>query len=289
MDSCVPSFNGPQSNHCAIEDIEMSRKIEAGLKRSTRAGSLVTTVLLAAFSLQAQADLSTTSSDAAEPRSSESLNFANGGRANERDPQKGSLSVDQYAPLKTKGARSKIATKTAASTTSETAPQSSSYDFWIFDADVQLFYDDDGDGYFYGVDLLFDADTIYSSASVYAVVYLSLEGGPWNEYAVTDDFTIFGSSGDDEYVLVTELMAGYPTGNYDLLIELFDAYDGAFVTSFGPDETSELAYLPLEDFNRDAPVVEERIVVVNQGGGGAIGLWLLLGLFGLRIVAGRNR
>jgi hypothetical protein len=265
----------------------MSRKIEAGQKSLVKVGSLATTVLLAVTSFQAHADVSKTSPEYTEPRSSESLNFPKGGRANMRDPLKGNLSVDQYAPLNADGARSKTATKPSGSKTIESSPQSSTHDFWIFDADVQLFYDDDGDGYFYGIDLLFDADTIYSSADVYAAVYLSFEGGPWNEYAVTDDFTIFGSSGSDEYVLVTELMSGYPTGNYDLLIELFDAYDGTFVTSFGPDETSELAYLPLEDFNRDAPYVEQEIIIVSQGGGGAIGFWMLLGLLGLRVVSRR--
>jgi len=78
-------------------------------------------------------------------------------------------------------------------------------------------------------------------------------------------------------------MSGYPTGQYDLLIELFDAFDGEFLTSFGPDETSELAYLPLEDFSRDAPVVEQRTVIVTQGGGGAFGIWLLLGLVGFSL------
>jgi hypothetical protein len=267
----------------------MSRKIEAGYKRSKQMGKPAIAMLLAVISLQANADVTTTTSDQAEPRSSESLNFANGGRANMRDPQKGNLSVDQYAPLNADGARSKTVSKTSASKTVDSASQSGSYDFWIFDADVVLFYDDDGDGYFYGIDLLFDADTIYSSADVYAAVYLSFEGGPWNEYAVTDDFTLFGASGDDEYVLVTELMSGYPTGDYDLLIELFDAYDGAFVASFGPDDTSEFAYLPLEDFNRDAPDVEQRIVIVSEGGGGAIGIWLLIGLLGLRMVVRPSR
>jgi hypothetical protein len=109
------------------------------------------------------------------------------------------------------------------------------------------------------------------------VLYLSLDGGPWNEYGITDDFTIFGTSGTDEYVMVTELMSGYPTGSYDLLIELFDAYDGTFLAEFGPVDTSELAYLPLEDFNRDAPPVPEVQVVVNEGsgGGGAIDGWFI--------------
>ena len=152
----------------------------------------------------------------------------------------------------------------------------------FFDADVDLFGDDDGDGYFHGIDLLFDADTIYASAEVYAVVYLSLELGPWNEYAITENFWIFGASGDDEYLLLTELMSGYPTGDYDLLIELFDARDNSFLASFGPDDSSGLSFLPLEDFDRDEPVVQKTVIVSR--GGGASGTWTI-GLLLLLLVA----
>ena len=93
-------------------------------------------------------------------------------------------------------------------------------DFWFYLADVELYADDDRDGFYSGIDLLFDVDTYYSAAEIYAVAYLSYEGGPWEEYAVTEDFTIFGSSGTDDYVLVTDLVAGYPTGDYDLLIAI---------------------------------------------------------------------
>jgi hypothetical protein len=135
---------------------------------------------------------------------------------------------------------------------------------------------------------LFDADTIYSAAEVYAVVYLSLDFGPWNEYGVTEDFWIFGASGTDEYVLVTELMSGYPTGDYDLLIELFDTADDSFLASFGPDETSALSYLPLEDFNRDEPL-DDIPVAVSHGGGGAADAWTIGILLLLLIVsAGRK-
>lgn len=158
------------------------------------------------------------------------------------------------------------------------ASRSANTDFWFYTADVELFSDTDRDGYFSGIDLLFDADTIYASADVYAVVYLSLDGGPWEEYAVTDDFTLFGASSDDEYVIVTELVSGYMTGSYDILIELFDSYDGAFVADFGPEQTSELAYLPLEDADRDAVAPGGSTIVINQGGGGAFGWMLLMGL-----------
>ena len=183
--------------------------------------------------------------------------------------------------------RAKTTSKLADDSSAMASFESGSFDFWIYDADVILFADEDHDGFYYGIDLLFDADTIYSSADVYAAVYLSYEGGPWNEYAVTEEFTLFGSSSNDDYVLVTELMSGYPTGDYDLLIELFDAVDGAFVASFGPEDSSELSFIPLEDFNRDAPVVETRIAV-SHGGGGALGIWMLLVLLAGRAISNRR-
>ena len=217
-------------------------------------------------------------------RSSVSRHHAKGGRDN---PVVSSESTDEYESLTTSGSRSKSNTRggfakldSGSLDSGAAITQSGSLDFWIYDADVQLFNDDDRDGFFHGIDLLFDADTTYSAAEVYAVVYLSLDFGPWNEYGITEDFWIFGASGTDEYVLVTELMSGYPTGDYDLLIELFDAVENSFLTSFGPDETSALSFLPLEDFNRDAPIDDIPIAVSHGGGGGAdawtIGILLLL-------------
>ncbi len=116
---------------------------------------------------------------------------------------------------------------------------------------------------------------------------MSLAGGPWNEYAATEDFTIHGASGDDEYVVVTELVAGYPSGSYDILIEIFDAYDDAFVASYGPDDTSELAFLLLEDADRDAPAVPE-VIVIHQGGGGSTG-WLSLMILAMAAIVIRRR
>jgi len=207
-----------------------------------------------------------------------------GGRNGNAD---GSSTTDEYDALRTSGERIQQAPGQSRSKvdSSVSALQSTSFDFWIYNADVILFSDDDHDGYFYGIDLLFDADTVYSVADVYAVVYLSYEGGPWEEYAITEDFTIFGESGSDEYVLITELMSGYPTGEYDILIELFDAYDSSFLASFGPEDTPDLAFLPLEDFNRDEPVVTEVSVAISHGsGGGAAGSWFIAALFTLVLV-----
>ena len=97
-------------------------------------------------------------------------------------------------------------------------------DFWFYDAFITLFSDTDRDGYFTGIELEFDADTIYAAADVYAVAYLSYEYGPWNEYASTEDFSLLGATSSDEYTIETELVSGYPAGSYDILIELFDDF-----------------------------------------------------------------
>jgi len=193
------------------------------------------------------------------------------------------VSYDEFDALQTSGLRSKKGTRSAQQKGGATASQAGDPNFWFYDADVVLFSDLDRDGYYFGIDLLFDADTIYAAADVYAVLYLSYEYGPWNEYAATDDFTLFGSISGDDYVVETELVAGYPTGNYDILIELFDAYDGTYLASFGPEDTSELALLPLEDSTRDAPIPGETHIVVNSGGGGSFSLLLLVGLFAVRM------
>lgn len=201
---------------------------------------------------------------AGEARESTTRYYDKGGRA--RVSLK-ARTEDRYAALQTDGKRQEPGkTDIGGKPSSSAAAAKGSNDFWIYYADVELFFDDDDDGYFYGIDVLFDADTYFEAADVYAALYLSYEGGPWNEYAVTETFSIFGATSDDEYVVVTELESGYPSGSYDLLIELYDAYDGAFVADMGPESNSELAFLPLEDFNRDDP----RIGGSHGHGGGAL-------------------
>lgn len=192
-------------------------------------------------------------------------------------------SRDEYGELAVSGTRSGKTRSSTAAKTSSAPAMSPNTDFWFYLVDVDLYADDDRDGFYSGVDLLFDVDTYYSAADIYAVAYLSFEGGPWEEYAVTEDFTIFGSSGTDDYVIVTDLVSGYPTGDYDLLIEVFDADTGEFLAFTGPDDTSELAFLPLEDMDRDVLSGGDTRITVNHGGGGSQDLvWLfLMGLVAL--------
>jgi hypothetical protein len=96
-----------------------------------------------------------------------------------------------------------------------------------------------------------------------------------------------GDVSDDAYEVVTRLTDGYPTGYYDVLIELYDEDDDLLAVNYGPYEDGDLAVLPLEDSYRDD----------YEGGGGASGLMMLLLLsmlmlskvFGGRVWGGTGR
>lgn len=240
------------------------------------AQTAIATVYVLLISVLAIASAS--AEDDAGIRASSSKHFVEGGRDSERPD---SEVRDVFQTLETNGSRQAPGrTAIAADTDTPRLARATSNDFWIYEADVVLFGDDDNDGYFYGIDLLIDADTVWSAATVYAVTYLSLDGGPWNEYAVTGDFTIEGAYSDDEYVLVTELESGYPTGDYDILIELYDSRSGEFLTDLGPEASADLGFLPLEDFNRDAPRFDRPVTVSHGHGGGSAGLLMLVVLGG---------
>ena len=148
---------------------------------------------------------------------------------------------------------------------------------WIYDADVELFFDADNDGYYRYLRVRFDVDSYYDPAWVYALLWISADGEVWELYYETDDIRIDGAIPDDEYEVETELLSNYPTGQYDVLLEIYDADTGEFVDEFGPADSSAFALLPLEDADRDA--VPPPVVIVEEGGGGAVS-WLTLPLLG---------
>lgn len=147
-------------------------------------------------------------------------------------------------------------------------------DHWIYDAGIEMFFDADGDGYYRYLRVTFDVDSYFYDAWVYAALYLSRDGVVWELLHETDDFRVEGETPDDTYEVETELVSGYPPGEYDLLIEIYDADTGIFQDELGPADSSAFALLPLEDRASDAPA--SVIVVHEDGGGGATSLATLL-------------
>ncbi|MFS8608954.1 MAG: choice-of-anchor H family protein, partial [Gammaproteobacteria bacterium] len=190
------------------------------------------------------------------------------GYSTEREPSTlreiGTLEERRFTPEdRAAFAKSRGSSTKSASTLSTYVPE-----HWIYDASVELLFDADGDGFFRYLLVTFDVDSLDDRAWVYAVLYLSPDGEVWELLHETDDFRVDGATSRDAYEVEVELVSGYPPGDYDLLIELYDANTGLLVDELGPEETSAFALLPLEDEVNDLPT---SVIIVEEGGGGAFG------------------
>jgi hypothetical protein len=148
-------------------------------------------------------------------------------------------------------------------------------DSYVYDGSTDVFSDRDQDGYYHHLRVTFDADTIFDTTNLYAVVYVSADGNAWESVFTTDDFAIHGAAPDDDYEVETDLVSGYSTGLYDVLVELYDAKTSELVDAFGPNESSDFSALPLEDSYRDGDPPPPAPAPVATGGGGAMD-WLTL-------------
>ena len=169
--------------------------------------------------------------------------------------------------------------KTLESTDQQTAI-ANRYDqfFSIYGADVALLSDIDGDGFHHALNVIFDVDVDHDVATLYAKLYLSREGGRWIQYATTDLFSIFENDAGDAYEVTTELLEGYPSGYYAVLVEIYSLNHTDMVASEIVDHNYLGKDIMLEDYNRDEVIYYEEEIVVTSHGAGSFSLffWLLL-------------
>ncbi|MCI2285180.1 choice-of-anchor H family protein [Colwellia sp. MSW7] len=134
----------------------------------------------------------------------------------------------------------------------------------------------DGDGFYQTFSVIFDADIYSYTASpwgeVYALLYLSKNGGPWVHYFTTDYFIIEGESDTDEYEVMTTFLSGYNADYYDVLIDLYQVGYNDIVASYSSDDDNALYALSLESADHDEPYIE----VVQVHGGGSFSIMSLL-------------
>ncbi len=161
--------------------------------------------------------------------------------------------------------------------------------FSVYDADVYLMSDLDGDGYHHALNVFFDVDTSYDSATVYVKLYLSHNGGPWRYFYTTDLFDIYADDYEDAYEVATELLEGYVPGYYDILIEVFSLNHADMVASQILDYFYLGRDVPLEDLSRDRSeeYYYEEEYFYSEGGGGSFSLYYLL-LILLVVIAARG-
>lgn len=169
--------------------------------------------------------------------------------------------------------------------------------FEIYDADLQLLSDIDGDGFHHAFRVFFDVDVDYDGATVYAKLYLSRDGEPWSQYFTTDLFTIYEDDASDAYEVETELEEGYPEGYYQVLVEIY-SLDHAYMVA---SEVLDYHYLGreimIEDRRRDEPYREAPIEtyeeyyveeVYTESGGGSLASLLLVFLIIQVVIAARG-
>ncbi len=157
-----------------------------------------------------------------------------------------------------------------------------STNFSIYNVVSSLYDDFDADGYYQTFSIIFDAD-VYSYtnnqvAEVYALFYISEDGGPWTHYYTTDNFLIEGDYEDDKYEVITTFLEGYDPKQYDILIDLYQAGYSEIVASISSDDINALYALPLESNDYDQVYVEV-IEVVHGGSLSILSLCLLSLLF----------
>ena len=169
------------------------------------------------------------------------------------------------------------------------------HEFVIYEASSRLFEDFDYDGFYRTFSVTFDADVhsyyVGEHADVYADLYLSRNGGPWELYHTTDVFTIVDDVTDDDFEVLTTLHTGYPTDHYDVLIDLYEVGYSDIVATISSDDVDDLYGLPLESADRDEYVVDEVITEVEVSGGSLSVGWLfgLLGLGWLSLISRRQQ
>lgn len=157
---------------------------------------------------------------------------------------------------------------------SNTSRSFSDGSFVIYEGYSQLIEDYDGDSYYQTFSVTFDADLVthdaHEEAVVYAELYLSENGGPWQHYYSTDSFVIHGESTDDAFEVYSTLAQGFTTNHYDVLIDLYEEGYPNIVASYSSDDSNSLYALPLESSDYDLEYVEYYQETTIHGGGTSV-------------------
>ena len=222
----------------------------------------------------------------ADQRSSTSISFEASDELDKitKDEQLKNADADVMAPLIKDGFRTE---STVAGVHIESAGNNNVY---IYDASTELISDLNDDGFYHRFSIAIDVDTVYDISTVYAKLFLSLEGGPWNHYATSENYHIYGDSESDIFVIETELGDGFPPGYYDVKVDLYDTDTGQWLSNYGPYEDGSLSALPLEDSYYDDSYdggiypIETDIIVSRHAGSVS---WILVLLIPIVIAVRR--
>jgi hypothetical protein len=223
------------------------------MKRLVAIGLVSTWILICARAFAAEGAVTELSVPAPQPDRQSTYAGARvdaaGGKTPSASGRKSTQAPREHAHENRKAISGKVAR-----TASQAVSPRASY-FYIFDASSEFISDRDDDGYSSEFRIRFDADTDLNDAWVYAKLYLRRYGElDWQLYHITDDFIIEGRSDDDDYFVSTLLDDGFPTSEYDVLIDLYESDRDGIVATIEPIDSPALGLLPLEELGLDVPI-----------------------------------
>lgn len=147
---------------------------------------------------------------------------------------------------------------------------------WVYDAWVTLHRDTDHDAYYSEIELSFDVDTSLSHADIYARIYLG-DGFEFREIYTTSDFHIHSDASNDEITLRTRLVEGFRPQEYDLMIEIYDAFSNELQDIYDHTHDDDLFLLPLESNEYENRASQGgQVTITTEEGGSMSGIMLLL-------------
>lgn len=136
---------------------------------------------------------------------------------------------------------------------------------WISDIGTLLFDDNDGDGYHAGFSLTLDVDSEYGDTEVYASIYLEPQNSPTILLHTTGRFSVYGSTIGDEYRVDTELRNSFASDDYNVIIDIHDAWSDRLLDTANARGFSNLSQLPLESADLDYGSEADHTAEQNQG------------------------
>ncbi|WP_333606550.1 choice-of-anchor H family protein [Arsukibacterium sp.] len=162
---------------------------------------------------------------------------------------------------------------TMSETSGLVSSQSYSTDVWFHRLELELTGDINNNGFFHRLYLRFDADTNRASQPVWAEFSLQRPGRAEQRFHVSSIFWLYRQSRNDWFAIDTIFEHDYATAYYDVIIRLYDANTGWLLAEISGYDEIILADLPLEDLQRDQP-----LLVVVESYGGSLGIFVLFGL-----------
>jgi len=117
---------------------------------------------------------------------------------------------------------------------------------WVSDVQTVLFNDADNDGYFAGFSVTLDADVERDSVELFANIYLQTRGSRPELFHTTNVFSVYEQESADSYRVDVELSDNFSAGDYDLIIDVINAFDGKIEDTVSHRTHNNLSRLPLE-------------------------------------------